>query len=74
MNDDPNIRARIAKKGSPFLNGDQAAHFLGVTSRYLRKLRSAGQGPIWRRHARAIQYHVDDLIAWSEARSNGGQS
>jgi hypothetical protein len=74
MNDDPNIRAQTAKKGSPFLNSEQAAHFLGMTGRYLRKLRALGKGPVWRRHARVVQYHVDDLTAWSETRSKGGQS
>jgi hypothetical protein len=73
MSEDSSVRAQLAKKNSPFLNIDQAAHFLGVTARYLRKLRAQGKGPVWRRHARAIQYHIDDLEAWSAAQAGSGR-
>ena len=58
-------RATRAKRGSPFLNTDQAAAYLKLSNRLLRRLRSRGEGPIFRRHSRYIQYHIDDLDAWS---------
>ncbi|TPG43639.1 DNA-binding protein [Sphingomonas koreensis] len=58
-------RASRARRGSPFLNTDQAAAYLKISSRLLRRLRVRGEGPIFRRHCRFIQYHIDDLDAWS---------
>ncbi len=58
-------RANRAKRGSPFLNTDQAAAYLKISSRLLKRLRVKGQGPIFRRHCRFVQYHIDDLDAWS---------
>ncbi|WP_395336820.1 helix-turn-helix domain-containing protein [Novosphingobium sp. BL-8H] len=62
-------RAQRAKRGSPFLNTAQAAAYLGISIRLLLTLRRNGGGPIFRRHCRFIQYHIDDLNAWSEANS-----
>jgi hypothetical protein len=62
-------RAQRAKSGSPFLNTDQAAAYLKISSRLLRQLRRNGGGPIFRYHCRFIQYHINDLDAWSEANS-----
>lgn len=58
-------RASEARRGSPFLNPKQAAHYLGVSTRTLQTHRSAGTGPRYRRHCRRIRYHIDDLDAWS---------
>ena len=70
MDDDDDIqRAHRAKRGSPFLNTDQAAAYLKLSSRQLKRLRKAGTGPVFRRHCRFVQYHIDDLDAWSRARS-----
>ncbi len=63
--DDTIERANRAKRGSPFLNTDQAAAYLKISSRLLKRLRVRGQGPIFRRHCRFVQYHIDDLDAWS---------
>jgi hypothetical protein len=63
--DDTIERANRAKRGSPFLNTDQAAAYLKISSRLLKRLRVKGQGPIFRRHCRFVQYHIDDLDAWS---------
>lgn len=63
--DDTIERANRAKRGSPFLNTDQAAAYLKISSRLLKRLRMKGQGPIFRRHCRFVQYHIDDLDAWS---------
>ncbi len=62
-------RAQRARRGSPFLNTDQAAAYLKISIRLLKQLRRNGGGPIFRRHCRFIQYHIDDLDAWSEANS-----
>jgi hypothetical protein len=69
MDDDPTDRASNALRGSPYLNTDQAAHFLSLSRRTLQEYRTSGTGPAWRRHSRIVQYHIDDLIAWSEARA-----
>ena len=58
-------RAANAKKGSPFLNTDQAAHYVGLSRRTLEKMRTAGGGPLFRKHGRYVRYHIDDLDEWS---------
>jgi hypothetical protein len=63
--DDEITRANRAKRGSPFLNTDQAAAYLKISSRLLKRLRVRGEGPLFRRHSRFVQYHIDDLDAWS---------
>ena len=67
--DDENKRAATAKKGSPFLNTPQAAHFLALSQRTLEKMRWKGRGPKYRKHGRHVKYHIDDLIAYSSGRS-----
>jgi hypothetical protein len=67
--DDSIDRASRAKRGSPFLNTDQAAAYLKISGRLLRRLRVRGEGPIFRRHCRFVQYHIDDLDAWSVGHS-----
>ncbi|WP_447728954.1 helix-turn-helix domain-containing protein [Sphingomonas koreensis] len=62
-------RAGRAKRGSPFLNTDQAAAYLKISVRGLKRLRRAGKGPIFRRHSRFVQYHIEDLDAWSRENS-----
>lgn len=65
-------RAALAKQGSPFLNSEQAAAYLKISSRLLKRLRMNGGGPRFRRHSRFVQYHIDDLDAWSRAQSGAG--
>ncbi len=65
MDDDENARAARAAKGSPFLTPQQAAFYLGVSTRTLQEYRTAHTGPRFRRHCRRIRYHIDDLDAWS---------
>ena len=62
---DATTRAGHAKKGSPFLNTEQAAFYLGICPRRLQVLRGQGQGPRFRRHSRYVRYHIDDLDIWS---------
>jgi hypothetical protein len=51
----------------PFLNTKEAAAWLGLTPNTLEKWRVQGGGPPYRKHGRYVRYHLDDLIAWSEA-------
>lgn len=74
--DDAIRRAARARKGSPFLNTAQAAHYIGLAERTLETMRTEGTGPRFRRHGRFVRYHIDDLDAWSEGsvtRRNAGQ-
>lgn len=63
--DDENARAATARKGSPFLNTAQAAHYLCMSKRTLEDLRRREVGPPVRRHGRMVRYHIVDLDAWS---------
>jgi len=72
--EDPVQRAEHAKQGSPYLTTTQTAHFLGVSVYYLVKLRRRGKGPVYRRHSRWVQYHIDDVTAWSAAQAIGPRS
>ena len=70
--DDDIARANRAKRGSPYLNTDQAAAYLKFSSRLLKRLRRDGKGPVFRRHCRFVQYHINDLDAWSKDQSMRG--
>ncbi len=73
MSDNDEVaRARLALRGSPFLSPEQAAHYLGLSTRTLQEHHSAGTGPRFRRHTRHIRYHIDDLDAWSKGVSEAG--
>ena len=63
--DDEIARAARAKKGSPFLNTEQAAFYLGLSARKLQQMRRTDTGPGFRRHGRYVRYHIDDLDCWS---------
>lgn len=65
-------RASQAKKGSPFLNAEQAAFYLGLCPRKLQYMRSEGTGPRFRRHSRYVRYHIDDLDSWSRGTTKDG--
>jgi len=70
--DDHNARAAAARKGSPFLNMDQAAHYLGISRRTLDELLEHGDGPPFRKHGRQNRFHIGDLDAWSIANTQTG--
>src|SRR5471032_3289247 len=55
-----------AKRGSPFLNTPQAAHYLGLSKKTLEKFRVIGGSPKFRRHGNHVVYHIKDLDDWSE--------
>jgi len=65
--DDDIARAADAKKGSPFLNTDQAARYVGLSRQALEKMRRQGRGPRFRKHGRYVRYHIADLDHWSDA-------
>lgn len=69
--EDQVLRAESAKRGTPYLNTAQAAHYLGISVRTMQRLRARGRGPMPRRHALMVLYHIDDLDAWSQARTDG---
>jgi hypothetical protein len=58
-----------SRKGSPFLNTAQGAHYLGLSRKTLEKLRVVGGGPRFRRHRAHVVYHIKDLDIWSERQS-----
>lgn len=70
--DDDIERAQRARQGTPFLSTGQAAAWLGLSLRNLQRLRTSGKGPLFRFHSSRIQYHIDDLESWSQARSARG--
>lgn len=70
--DDAAARAARARSGTPFLSPEQAAFYLGMSTRTLQEYRSTGTGPRFRRHGRHIRYHIDDLDAWSRRAGEHG--
>lgn len=72
--DDEIQRAANARKGSPFLNTDQAAFYVGLSRRTLEKMRTTGDGPRFRKHGRYVRYHIDDLDEWSRGRGQASTS
>lgn len=69
--DDDNERAERARRGNPFLNTAQVAHYIGLHPLTLERMRAKGKGPPFRRHGYFIRYHIDDVDQWS--RTNGQQ-
>lgn len=72
MDIDEIARAARAARGSPFLTPEQAAYYLGVSTRTLQEHRTRGSGPRYRRHCRRIRYHIDDLDIWSRRTPEAG--
>lgn len=71
MEDDLIDRAAKARRGSPYLNTSQAAHYLGLSPRTLEKMRGLNYGPTFRKHGRYVRYHIEDLDSWSVLHSGG---
>jgi predicted DNA-binding transcriptional regulator AlpA len=63
-------RAGIARRGSPYLNTAQAAHYVQLSERRLKQMRSDGNGPAYSRIGRTIRYHIDDLENWMRSRTH----
>jgi predicted DNA-binding transcriptional regulator AlpA len=72
--DDDIQRAERARRGTPYLNTAQAAHYLGISEHTMQRMRAKGTGPTPRRHAWMVQYHIDDLDSWSRSRADGAKS
>jgi len=64
-------RARHARETNPFLTAKQAAFHLGLAYSTLKAMRAAATGPRCRLHGRTWRYHIDDIEAWSNARTGG---
>lgn len=73
-NESDNSRAEQARKGSPFLNTAQAAHYVGLSHRTLEKFRTTGRGPAYRKHGSYVRYHIADLDAWSKGQAKESTS
>ena len=69
--DDEIARARRMVRGSPYLNTEQAAAYLGVSPWRMKAMRKARTGPRFRRHSRYVRYLIDDLVRWSRSTSPG---
>ena len=72
--DTDTARAGQARKESPFLTTVEAATYVCLSRRTLEKMRTAGNGPIYRKHGRYVRYHIDALDAWSTARRTNSTS
>jgi len=68
MSDESRTANGPGRSASPFFNTARAGHYLGLSMRTLERMRRHGKGPVWRRHGRYVVYHIDDLMAWSDAR------
>ena len=68
--DDEATRAARARRGSPFLNTAQAAHYICLSPKTLEKMRVEGGGPKFRKHGRYVLYHIRDLEHWSSTRAH----
>jgi excisionase family DNA binding protein len=66
--DNDAARAEAARKGSPFLNTAQTAHYLRISIRTLEKLTEKGEGPPFRPHGRQKCFHIAEIEAWSAQR------
>jgi len=67
-------RAQAARSESPFLTAKQTAYYLGIAPGTLKDLRARDAGPRARLHGGAWRYHIDDIDAWSQARTRGGEN
>lgn len=52
-----------------FYTTKEAATFLILKPNTLEKMRVYGGGPVYRKHGRAVRYHINDLNDWSNART-----
>ena len=73
-NDTDTARVGQARIESPFLTTAEAATYVCLSRRTLEKMRTAGNGPIYRKHGRYVRYHIADLDAWSTARGMNSTS
>ena len=51
-----------------YLNDAQAAEYLGITPRYLRRLRERGEMPVLRFGPKTLRYSPADLDAWAASK------
>lgn len=53
------------------LTPPEAAAVIRFTAGTLKKMRSLGTGPKYRKHGSRVLYRYGDLMEWSEARAHG---
>jgi hypothetical protein len=51
----------------PTVQERDAAHYIGMTTSFLRTARRKGYGPAYIRFNRTIRYRIADLDAWLDA-------
>ena len=61
------VATSIAADLDAALNENQAAHFLGVSSRTLQAWRVRGSGPRYAKIGRAVRYQRRELVSFQEA-------
>lgn len=71
---DDDIARAAGAQGSPFLTTAQAAEYEGLSRRTLEKIRKQGHGPAFRKHGRNVRYHIDDLTARWQGRTQRSTS
>lgn len=49
-----------------FYSPSEAAEYLGLSASTLAKMRSRGDGPVFRKFGGRIRYSIQDLDAWAE--------
>ena len=57
-----------------YLNTEQAARRLGLSTRTLERYRVSGGGPVFHRFRGAVRYLRADLDEWSRTRRRGSTS
>ena len=56
--DTDNARVEQARKASQFLTTVDAATYVCLSRRTLEKMRTTGNGPVYRKHGRYVRYHT----------------
>ena len=51
-----------------YLTTREAARYLGLAARTLRRYRVTGEGPVFHRFGGRVRYRREDLDAWAAAR------
>lgn len=58
----------------PLITLDEAAVALGITPRALRDMRYRGGGPaFYKLNSIVLRYKMSEVLAWREARRDGGE-
>lgn len=61
------IKEAALARGFTYVNSAEAAAYLGVVDRTLKKWRDKGTGPRYQKVASEVRYQFSDMDAWLEA-------